>query len=145
MTPETFFKLANGLAMIGWIILIFLPRYRSDKLILGIFITLLSIVYTYLVFTEFTFADLKGFGSLHGVMTLFQNPGVLLAGWVHYLAFDLMVGLWIKNNAIKHRINHWYIVPCLFFTFLLGPVGLLLYLVIRIFVTRKYFSENFSL
>jgi hypothetical protein len=143
MTPDIFFKLANGIAMVGWIILIFLPRYRSDKLILGIFVTLLSVVYAYLVVTEFTLADLKSFGTLQGVMTLFQNPGVLLAGWVHYLAFDLMVGLWIKNNALKHGINHWYIVPCLFFTFLLGPVGLLLYLVIRIFVNRKYFSENF--
>ncbi len=143
MTPEIFFKIANALAMIGWIILIFLPRYQSDKVILGIFVTLLSVVYTYLVLTEFTIADLKSFGSLQGVMTLFQSSPVLLAGWIHYLAFDLVVGLWIKNNSLKHGIHHWYIVPCLLFTFLLGPVGLLLYLVTRIFVSRRYFSENF--
>jgi hypothetical protein len=143
MTPENFFKLANGFALIGWIILIILPRYRSDKLILGVFITILSMAYLYLVATEFKPADFKSFGSLEGVMSLFQSPTVLLAGWIHYLAFDLMVGLWIKNNAIKHRINHWLIAPCLFLTFMLGPVGLLLYLVIRILVNKQYFSENF--
>ncbi len=143
MTPEIIFKLTNGIAMIGWIILIILPKYQSDKLIIGFFITLLAIVYTWLIFDEFKLADLKNFNSLQAVSALFQNPKILLAGWVHYLAFDLMVGLWIKNNALKYSISHWYIIPCLFFTFLLGPIGLLLYLVIRIFVSKKYSSENF--
>lgn len=143
MTPEIIFKLANGLAIIGWIILITLPRYRSDRLIIGIFITLLAIIYTYLVFETFRPDIFKNFSSLQGVSVLFQNPKALLAGWIHYLAFDLMIGLWIKNNALKHGINHWYLIPCLVFTFLLGPAGLLLYLVIRIFVSKKYFAENF--
>jgi hypothetical protein len=143
MTPEIIFKLANGLAIIGWIIIIVLPGYRSDRLIIGIFITLLAIVYTYLMFETFKPDIFKSFSSLQGVIVLFQNPKVLLAGWIHYLAFDLMVGLWIKNNALKHGITHWYLIPCLIFTFLLGPVGLLFYLVIRIFISKKYFSENF--
>lgn len=144
MTPETIFQLANSLAMIGWLIIIFLPRFRSDKLILGIFIALLSVVYSYLVFTTFSMADIAGFGSLEGVSSVFQNREALLAGWIHYIAFDLMVGLWIKNNARKLGINHWLITPCLFFTFLLGPFGLLLYLVIRTIVRKQYFGENFE-
>ncbi|HTE28905.1 MAG TPA: ABA4-like family protein [Chryseolinea sp.] len=143
MTPDIIFKLSNGLAMIGWIILILLPRYRSDKLVIGIFVTLLAIVYAYLVFDEFKPRDLEGFGSLQGVSVLFQRPKILLAGWVHYLAFDLMVGLWTKNNGFKQGVNHWYLAPCLVFTFLLGPLGLLFYLIIRIFVSKKYFSKNF--
>jgi hypothetical protein len=143
MTPETIFKLANGLAVIGWILLIVLPRYRSDRWIIGIMVTLLAIAYTYLVFDTFRPGDLKSFRSLQGVMVLFQQPKIVLAGWIHYLAFDLMVGCWIKNNARKLHINHWYIVPCLLLTFLLGPLGLLLYLVIRTLVRKKYFTENF--
>jgi hypothetical protein len=54
-----------------------------------------------------------------------------------------MVGLWMKNKALKLGINHWYLMPCLVLTFLLGPLGLLFYLVIRIFVSKKYFSGNF--
>lgn len=143
MTPEIIFKLANGLAMIGWIILIVLPRFRSDKLIIGIIVTLLAIVYSYLVFDAFRPNDLRSFGSLQGVSALFQNQKILLAGWIHYLAFDLMVGCWIRNNALKLNIHHLYLVPCLLFTFLLGPMGLLLYLLIRSFVSKKYFSANF--
>ena len=143
MTPEITFKLANWLAVAGWILLIVLPRYRSDKWIIGIIVALLAIAYTWLVFDTFRPDDLKSFRSLHGVMNLFQHPKVLLAGWIHYLAFDLMTGCWIKNNARKLNINHWYIIPCLFFTFLLGPLGLLLYLIIRTFVRKKYFTENF--
>jgi len=143
MTPEILFRLVNGLAMIGWLILIFMPAFRSDKLITGIIVTLLAMVYTYFVFTEFRPADLRNFSSLPGVTHLFQDQKILLAGWVHYLAFDLMVGLWIKNNARKHHINHWLAAPCLLFTFLLGPMGLLIYLLIRWLKTKKYFSENF--
>ncbi|MDP9230613.1 MAG: ABA4-like family protein, partial [Bacteroidota bacterium] len=88
-------------------------------------------------------ADEKSFGSLAGVMALFQNPRLLVAGWVHYLAFDLLTGVFIKNNSLKHGISHWLVIPCLFFTFMLGPVGLLLYMIIRWIVTKYYFAENY--
>lgn len=140
MTPEIIFKLANGLALVGWLILIALPRYRSDKFIIGIFVTLLAIAYTWLVFAGFKPANFKNFGSLPGVMELFQDRKMVLAGWIHYLAFDLMVGCWIINNARKQGIAHLWLVPCLLFTFLLGPMGLLLYLLIRIVKGKKYFD-----
>lgn len=143
MTPDNLFRLANGLAMIGWLLLIGLPMFRSDKLIIGIIVTLLAMVYTYFVFTEFRPANLRNFSSLPGVAELFQNRNMLLAGWVHYLAFDLMVGLWMRHNAKKYHISHWLAAPCLLFTFLLGPMGLLIYLLIRLLKTKKYFSENF--
>jgi hypothetical protein len=145
MTSASVFQVANSLALIGWIILIVFPVYRTDKLLIGIFISLLAIVYTYIAINSFSIEDVKSFGSLEGVMSLFRYPKILLAGWIHYLAFDLMVGLWIKNNAFKLGINYWLVVPCLVFTFLLGPMGLLLYLVIRTIVTKRYFTENFNL
>jgi hypothetical protein len=87
---------------------------------------------------------MKNFGSLDGVMKFFQNKTLLTAGWVHYLAFDLMVGAWIKRNSVIYGISHWLIIPCLFFTFMLGPVGLLLYLILRFLKTKKYFSTNYN-
>src|SRR5688500_4168320 len=108
MSPETIFSLCSNIAMAGWIILIFLPFwFHSDKFILGIIIALLAIVYAWLVMDSFQFSDIKKFGSLQGVMELFQNPVMLTAGWVHYLAFDLLVGIFIKRNAVKHNISHW--------------------------------------
>jgi hypothetical protein len=76
-------------------------------------------------------------------MELFQNKTLVTAGWVHYLAFDLMTGIWIKRNSLKFGIPHVFIIPCLLFTFMLGPVGLLLYLLIRVVKTKQYFSSSF--
>ena len=72
-----------------------------------------------------------GFGSLADVSLLFSEPALLLAGWVHYLAFDLFIGAWEVRDAQKHGVPHLLVVPCLILTFMLGPIGLLLYFAIR--------------
>jgi len=145
MTPEKIFELCNTIALLGWIILIFLPfMHNRDKFISGIIVTLFAIVYTWLLFTGFEPSAFRSFSTLEGVMGLFTNKTVATAGWVHYLAFDLMTGLFISNNAKMHGISHWLTVPCLFFTFMLGPFGLLLYFILRLIVTRKYFADNFN-
>ena len=144
MSPDQIFQLCNMIAMIGWLVLILFPGwYQSDKFIIGIIVTLFAIVYTWLILSVFRLADVKSFGSLDGVMNLFQNPKLVLAGWIHYLAFDLLAGLFIKKNSLKHGINHWIVVPCLLLTFLLGPAGLLLYLLIRLVITKNYFAQNY--
>lgn len=144
MTPDTVFQLCNSIAMIGWLILLVLPMwYTSDKFVLGIIISLFCIIYTYYIITNIGAIDMKSFASLKGVTALFTNPLAVLIGWVHYLAFDLMVGLFIKKNSQKYGISHWIIIPCLLLTFMFGPVGLLLYLFIRLFYTKQYFATNF--
>ena len=81
----------------------------------------------------------ESFISLDGVMQLFRNESAVLAGWIHYLAFDLMEGVFIVLNSLKNNIPHLLVIPCLLLTFMLGPIGLLLYLFIRILSTRRYF------
>ena len=68
---------------------------------------------------------------------MFSQRGALLAGWVHYLAFDLFVGAWIVATAPKYGIAHWLVLPCLFFTLMAGPVGLLLYFILRATFGRR--------
>jgi hypothetical protein len=144
MSPDKIFSLCSALAMAGWIILVFLPFwFHSDKFILGIIIVIFAIVYAWLVFDSFHFDDIKKFNSLQGVMELFDNPVMVTAGWIHYLAFDLLAGIFIKRNAIKHNISHWLLIPCLLLTFMFGPIGLLLYLLVRFIKTRQYFASNF--
>ena len=77
-----------------------------------------------------------GFGSLDAVTLLFQNRWALLAGWIHYLAFDLFVGTWIVRDAADRHIFHPILVPFLVLTFMLGPAGLLGYLLLRGRLTR---------
>ena len=57
---------------------------------------------------------------------------VALAGWVHYLAFDLLVGAWEARTARREALPHPVLLPCLALTFLFGPLGLLLFLSVRI-------------
>ncbi len=71
------------------------------------------------------------FQSLAGVAALFANPWLLLAGWIHYLAFDMLVGAWEVRDAARRGIPHWMVVPCLLLTFLFGPAGWLLYQAVR--------------
>jgi hypothetical protein len=72
-----------------------------------------------------------GFGSLEQVARLFEDRWLLLAGWVHYLAFDLFVGAWELRDAQRLAIPHLAVLPCLVLTFFLGPVGLLVYFLVR--------------
>ncbi len=72
-----------------------------------------------------------GFGSPAEVRAGFDVPGVLVAGWLHYLAFDLFVGVWIASESASLRVPHLAVVPMLLMTFLLGPIGFLAFLVVR--------------
>ena len=145
MTPDAIFQYCSSLAMVGWLIIIIASPLWSgfDKFLIGIVITLFAIVYTWLVLQSFNPGDFQKFGSLDGVMELFTNKTMVTAGWVHYLAFDLLTGAWIKKNALTYNISHWLLIPCLFLTFMLGPIGLLLYLIIRGFVAKNYFARNY--
>ena len=79
-----------------------------------------------------------GFSSLAEVALLFRNDGVLLAGWVHYLAFDMFIGAWMCRIAAAEQMNAWLVRLCLPPTFLVGPVGLLLFLILRFFLVRRF-------
>ena len=83
-------------------------------------------------------ADLSGFGSLKSVRGMFVDDEVMLAAWIHYLAFDLFIGAWEVRDARELGIHHLLVVPCLFFTFMLGPVGMLMYLVLRLAARRRW-------
>lgn len=132
------FQLVNLLALLTWLLLIFLPRMKYTKRIaFGFTIFILSIVYSWMVFSTFQMDDFKEFSSLKGLMSLFQNEQAVLLGWIHYLAFDLMVGIYILENGQKANIKHIFLVPCLGFTFMFGPAGLLIYRIIRYFQQKN--------
>lgn len=145
MTPDSIFSICNTIALVGWLLLIILSPFwaDTDKLLIGIIITLLAIVYAWCISRSFSAGDFDKFSTLDGVMSLFTNKMAVTAGWVHYLAFDLMTGIWIKKNSLKYGITHWIIIPCLLFTFMLGPVGLLMYLIIRTISSKQYFAANY--
>lgn len=142
MSADTLFSVCSFIVLPGWILLIFLPRWSwTTKLISSVVIPLLlALVYLKLAITDFAVAE-GGFGSLSEIAKLFENKNLLLAGWIHYLAFDLFVGSWEVRDAQKLQITHYLVIPCLFLTFMFGPIGYLLYFIIRLTVKKKLLIE----
>jgi len=137
MNPATLFGLCNQLILPAWLLLVVAPGWKwTARLITAVVVpALLGIVYIALVTSQIGNIS-GGFGSLADVARLFENPSMLLAGWVHYLAFDLFVGSWEVRDARRLGIPHWLVIPCLALTFLLGPAGFVLYIVIRAALRR---------
>src|SRR5215204_1377254 len=138
MTADKIFSIANLIAMLGWILLAVAPRWTvTRKVVLsGAIPLLLAAAYLVLIGLFFGRAE-GGFDSLSNVMRLFTNEWAVLAGWIHYLAFDLFVGAWEVRDAQARGISHWFVIPCLILTFLFGPIGLLLYSILRFFLSKK--------
>ena len=133
MTPEQVFSIVNLIATAAWIALVILPGRRwVTGIVTSTAVPLLfAIVYVGIVATTFGRTP-GGFSTLAGVGTLFRNPWALLAGWIHYLAFDLLFGTWEVRDASEHGLPHLLLVPCLVLTFLFGPAGWLLYRAVRL-------------
>lgn len=132
MTPEQIFSVVNLVAIVPWILLVVLPGKRwVTGIITGLVVPMLfAFVYVGIVVTTFGRTP-GGFSSLEAVATLFSHPWALLAGWIHYLAFDLLTGTWEVRDARDRGMPHLLVVPCLILTFLFGPAGWLLYIVVR--------------
>jgi hypothetical protein len=141
MTPETAFAIANTGILPAWLLLAFAPRWRVTEALVhgGWYIAAYCLLYTgFLVYALGFTPPVEGasFNSLAGVMALFSSPLGVFTGWVHYLALDLFVGAWEARDARRRGVPHWLLLPCLFFTLMFGPFGLLLYLAVRAFCVK---------
>ena len=138
MSADQVFSICNSTAVLGWLILAIAGRKRwAAYLTCGVILPLLLGV-AYLVLVLGHWGESKGgFGTLTEVGTLFSNRWLLLAGWIHYLCFDLFIGSWEVRDSQARGISHWFVIPCLFFTFMFGPIGLLLYFSLRMARTRS--------
>jgi hypothetical protein len=132
VTPELVFSIANTVAFGSWVALALFPRRRwaVDALTRVAVPALFATAYTAIVATQLA-GSTGGFSSLAGVAALFSSPWLLLAGWIHYLAFDLLVGSWEVRDAQRRGIRHLIVLPCLALTFLFGPAGWLSYVAVR--------------
>lgn len=132
MNFELLFSIAGIVAMAGWLLLLVspvIPKW-SDR-IAGTFLpVVLSLGYVMLVVVPSADGG-GGFATLADVMNLFSHEQTALAGWVHFLAFDLFIGAWVCRTARSEGVSFWLVAPCLPLVFLLGPLGLLAFQAIR--------------
>jgi len=137
MNPDVLFQYANTMALLGWLSLLASPLLAAwtDRISGTLIPLLLAAAYTGLVLAFWSGAQ-GGFDSLVNVEKLFQTREVVLAGWIHYLAFDLFIGAWEVRTARAERIPFILVVPCLVLTFLFGPAGLLAFQSLRFVRSR---------
>ena len=144
MNPESLFLWFNNGVLPAWLLLLFAPRWRFTQQFVHSFWIPILLGFGYL------FAIASGasegpeeasFFSLQGIMLFFTSPWSALAGWIHYLAFDLFVGAWEVRDAHRRHIPHLWVSVCLVFTLMLGPIGLALYAGLRL-VSGSGFSTQ---
>ncbi len=121
--------------MLGWLALALAPLQRramvfAARLVAAVLCGAYAVFLVKGLVTQGVPAG-ANFTSLAGVRILLGSPEALLAGWVHYLAFDLFTGAWEAENAPAARVPHWLLLACLALTLLVGPFGLLVYLLIK--------------
>lgn len=128
MSLNSFYWVANIWALVGWVVLLLYPIVPAKGLLFaGIGMPLgLSVAYMCSVFFALPHFS-GGFGSIESLTHLYQYPVAVLAGWIHYLAFDLFLGGWQVRRARAIGLPVTVVIPCLLLTLVFGPVGFLLF------------------
>lgn len=138
MNPDTIFSIANTAVLPAWVLLMAAPKWPwTQRVALVTGPVLIGLAYA-LIAARMLPASGGNFASLAGVAALFADRRILLAGWLHYLAFDLFVGAWEARDSAALGLPRFILIPCLLLTFLLGPLGLLLYLGFRFSRRREW-------
>lgn len=135
MNPESIFRVANTAALVMWTVLAIFQRRRWARQT-AVVAAVASLATAYVAIIAWRWSgSAGGFSSLADVSLLFGDPWLLLAGWLHYLAFDLLVGRSEAEDAAARGISPWFVVPCLALTFMFGPAGWLSYQGVRRFAS----------
>ena len=139
MSPDVIYLLVNTLALVAWIALSVAPyNAQVQRWVLGGVVVILAGLYAILFVGSFDGAMMNELATLDGLTALFSNKQAVILGWIHYLAFDLVAGIYIVRNAQTHEISSRVILPFLWFTFMAGPLGWLMYAVFRVLKIKKY-------
>jgi len=139
MTPSEVFSIANIMVFPMWILMIVFPKWKATRFLIDFKVIpiVLSLLYAFYIISSIIEGPSMDFGSLQAVMQLFTVEDAVLGGWLHYLAFDLLVGMWMLNENNTLKIHPMIMAPCLLGTFMMGPIGFLLFMGVRAFHKSK--------
>lgn len=149
MDYELLYRIINLGVLPAWLLLAFAPQARVTTSLVhsGIYPLVYGLIYTVLLVWLMAFGAGAADGNMNtaaGVAVIFSHPHGILLGWTHYLVFDLFVGAWIVRDGARQGIAHWKLFPILFCTLMFGPVGLMLYFILRKLSTPAGLSSSES-
>jgi hypothetical protein len=127
-----------------WFVLVVFPNSQISRVFrVSIFpIFILSIAYGYLLYTSYVdgydfFQNFKLYLGFREISNLFENQSFIILFWVHFLAMYLFCGGWIVNDSQMFRMNKFLVSIPLIITYLIGPIGVVIYWIIRIFYAKR--------
>ena len=126
-----------------WILLIMLPNHGFTNFFTQSIIIplILAAAYIYVGYNIFLSGNILNsfelYRGLDGLYSMFSNEAFLLIFWIHFLTISLFVGAWIVSDSRRHTIPRFFTIISLIFTYFTGPVGLIVYWLIRIFFAKR--------
>ena len=144
LTFETIYLWANFGVLPFWFMLILVPNSKFTQIFVNSVILplILATAYSYIIYQtilldEPIFEIFKLYLSLDNLYTVFAIESFLLVFWLHFLALNLFLGSWVARDGIKYNMPRKLVFIPLILIFFTGPIGLVLYWLIRIFYSKK--------
>jgi len=127
-----------------WFMLIIIPNSKFTQFFVNSVIIplVLSTIYIYVIYqtillNEPIFDILKLYLSLDNLYTVFATESFLIIFWIHFLALNLFLGSWISRDGVKYNMSRGLVSIPLILVYFAGPLGLVLYWIIRIFYAKR--------
>ena len=138
MNFSVLFLLSNKFVLTGWLLPLIAPKWKyTSRISTYICVLMLSVIYSIIIIHSLSGFDWRSFSTLQNVRKLFQSDETLLAGWIHYLAFDLFMGVYILKKTQELKIPHLFNLFLLPLTFLFGPLGYTVFMSIKIYKSKN--------
>ena len=144
LTIENIYLWVNFGIIPFWLLLIFLPNSKITQFFVNSIIIplILASAYIYVLYKNFLlnepfFNVFELYLSLDSLYTIFAAESILLVFWLHFVALSLFMGSWVSRDSVKYNISRKLIFIPLILIYFTGPLGLVLYWLIRIFYSRK--------
>lgn len=133
MNAELYFAAFNIAVIPAWLLLIFAPKWPwTNTVVHQIWIPgLLCAGWIGILIFKPDPPEGSGIASLEQFMLFVSSPFSALQIWVQLIVWDLFIGAWVGRDALRNNIPHGFVVPCLLGVFILPPLGLFLYFLIR--------------
>ena len=144
ITFENIYLWANFGLIPFWLMLIIIPRSKFTQFFVNSIILplIIACAYIYIIYQSFLLDDpfldvFKLYLSIENLYTIFATESFLLVFWLHFLALNLFLGSWISLDGVKYNIPQSIVTLPLILVYLIGPLGLVLYWLIRVFYAKK--------
>ena len=144
LTFETIYLWANFGVLPFWLMLIFIPNSKVTQIFVNSVILPLTLaaayvytIYQTILLDEPIFDIFRLYLNLDSLYTIFATESFLLVFWLHFLALNLFLGSWVSRDGVKYNMPRSLVFIPLILIYFSGPVGLILYWLMRVFYAKK--------